>query len=111
MREADLDRVGDIRLGFHQEFSWNPHDSFVRSAPGTRRQFIGERRNVGANDGKVTVRHFPEIGTTVGVQAEVYRVSGNKATYEHGGISQLGTTSSRRNSSSDKEWQSVRKGI
>jgi DNA-binding XRE family transcriptional regulator len=52
-------------LGKHERFARNPHNSFVWSTTGRGRQLSGRSGNVRADDGKVAVIEFPNIGTAV----------------------------------------------
>jgi hypothetical protein len=62
--------VGNIPLGIHQKISRQPDNPFIRPATGSRRQFRNRhRRDVCANNGKITVVEFPNIRTPVATGA------------------------------------------
>ena len=65
MNAGNLQRVGDVALGIHQQFTRQADDPFVRPATGGRRQFRGGSvSDVDADDGKVAVIKFPNVGAT-----------------------------------------------
>jgi len=59
--------LGAVRygaLGVHQKTARQTDNSFIRSASGSRWQFFNcRRRHVYADDGKIAVFKFPNVGT------------------------------------------------
>jgi hypothetical protein len=63
---VSLDAVGNVTLGVDEEATRQTNDALILAAAGGGRQFgNGSIRDVDANDGKIAIRKFPNVGASV----------------------------------------------
>jgi hypothetical protein len=81
-----LNPVGNVPLGQHQSLALNANDPLIRTAASGRRQFLRHVGHIYANEGKVTINEFKDVGATTatnGLRSILMRV-GPKPAKKHG---------------------------
>jgi hypothetical protein len=81
-----LNAIGNVSLGKHKGFAGNSDDAFIGAATSCGRQLPGRICHVEANEGKITIGEFKNVGATTTADRfrSVFMRIGAKSAEKHG---------------------------